>query len=251
MKNHIIVSLLFLLIGCSKDLDTLEKRGDIYYEINSEEPFSGLIINKYESGQKHTKGYLTNGREDGYWTWWYEGSPKNHIRLYLDNILDNLPYLFYDSWENYGQKRKVVDYLDGTKDGLSTEWYENGQKKSEGKFEDDKKDDLWKDYYENGQLQEEGHYKEGKLEGLWRRYFDNGILSIKGNYKDDKQEGFWKSYYDNGQLYLDRIYKDGKLEGLWKSYYDNGQLKYEWNYKEGELISQKCWDEEGNEKECD
>jgi antitoxin component YwqK of YwqJK toxin-antitoxin module len=227
MKNHIIISLLFLLIGCSKDLDTLEKRGDIYYEINSEEPFSGLIINKYESGQKHTKGYLTNGREDGYWTWWYEGSPKNHIRLYLDNILDNLPYLFYDSWENYGQKRKVVDYLDGTKDGLSTEWYENGQ------------------------LQEEGHYKEGKLEGLWRRYFDNGILSIKGNYKDDKQEGFWKSYYDNGQLYLDRIYKDGKLEGLWKSYYDNGQLKYEWNYKEGELISQKCWDEEGNEKECD
>ena len=227
MKNHIIVSLLFLLIGCSKDLDTLEKRGDIYYEINSEEPFSGLIINKYESGQKHTKGYLTNGREDGYWTWWYEGSPKNHIRLYLDNILDNLPYLFYDSWENYGQKRKVVDYLDGTKDGLSTEWYENGQ------------------------LQEEGHYKEGKYEGLWRRYFDNGILSIKGNYKDDKQEGFWKSYYDNGQLYLDRIYKDGKLEGLWKSYYDNGQLKYEWNYKEGELISQKCWDEEGNEKECD
>ena len=203
MKNHIIISLLFLLIGCSKDLDTLEKRGDIYYEINSEEPFSGLIINKYESGQKHTKGYLTNGREDGYWTWWYEGSPKNHIRLYLDNILDNLPYLFYDSWENYGQKRKVVDYLDGTKDGLSTEWYENGQ------------------------LQEEGHYKEGKYEGLWRRYFDNGILSIKGNYKDDKQEGFWKSYYDNGQL------------------------KYEWNYKEGELISQKCWDEEGNEKECD
>ena len=227
MKNQIIISLLFLLIGCSKDLDTLEKRGDIYYEINSEEPFSGLIINKYESGQKHTKGYLTNGREDGYWTWWYEGSPKNHIRLYLDNILDNLPYLFYDSWENYGQKRKVVDYLDGTKDGLSTEWYENGQ------------------------LQEEGHYKEGKLEGLWRRYFDNGILSIKGNYKNDKQEGFWKSYYDNGQLYLDRIYKDGKLEGLWKSYYDNGQLKYEWNYKEGELISQKCWDEEGNEKECD
>jgi antitoxin component YwqK of YwqJK toxin-antitoxin module len=227
MKNQIIISLLFLLIGCSKDLDTLEKRGDIYYEINSEEPFSGLIINKYESGQKHTKGYLTNGREDGYWTWWYEGSPKNHIRLYLDNILDNLPYLFYDSWENYGQKRKVVDYLDGTKYGLSTEWYENGQ------------------------LQEEGHYKEGKLEGLWRRYFDNGILSIKGNYKDDKQEGFWKSYYDNGQLYLDRIYKDGKLEGLWKSYYDNGQLKYEWNYKEGELISQKCWDEEGNEKECD
>ena len=163
MKNHIIVSLLFLLIGCSKDLDTLEKRGDIYYEINSEEPFSGLIINKYESGQKHTKGYLTNGREDGYWTWWYEGSPKNHIRLYLDNILDNLPYLFYDSWENYGQKRKVVDYLDGILDGLYTEWYENGQKSYEGTFKDGKLDGLQTGWYENGQKGKDVTYKDGIL----------------------------------------------------------------------------------------
>mgnify|MGYP006188358569 FL=1 len=59
------------------------------------------------------------------------------------------------------------------------------------------------------------------------------------------------SYYDNGQLYLDRIYKDGKLEGIWKSYYENGQLNYEWNYKEGKLISQKCWDENGNKIECE
>jgi antitoxin component YwqK of YwqJK toxin-antitoxin module len=58
------------------------------------------------------------------------------------------------------------------------------------------------------------------------------------------------SYYENGQLYLDRTYKDGKLEGIWKSYYENGQLNYERNYKEGELISQKCWDENGNVKEC-
>ena len=163
MKNHIIISLLFLLIGCSKDLDTLEKRGDIYYEINSEEPFSGLIINKYESGQKHTKGYLTNGREDGYWTWWYEGSPKNHIRLYLDNILDNLPYLFYDSWENYGQKRKVVDYLDGILDGLYTEWYENGQKSYEGTFKDGKLDGLQTGWYENGQKGKDVTYKDGIL----------------------------------------------------------------------------------------
>ena len=170
MKNHIIISLLFLLIGCSKDLDTLEKRGDIYYEINSEEPFSGLIINKYESGQKHTKGYLTNGREDGYWTWWYEGSPKNYIRLYLDNILDNLPYLFYDSWENYGQKRKVVDYLDGTKDGLSTEWYENGQKKEEGTYKDGKEDGLWTGWYDNGQKKQEG------TENEWTYWNEDGSL---------------------------------------------------------------------------
>jgi len=194
MKNHIIISLLFLLIGCSKDLDTLEKRGDIYYEINSEEPFSGLIINKYESGQKHTKGYLTNGREDGYWTWWYEGSPKNHIRLYLDNILDNLPYLFYDSWENYGQKRKVVDYLDGTKDGLSTEWYENGQKKEEGTYKDGKEDGLWTGWYDNGQKEIEGTFKDGKPDGLSTLWYENGQKRQEGT------ENEWTYWNEDGSV---------------------------------------------------
>ena len=194
MKNHIIISLLFLLIGCSTELDTLEKRGDIYYEINSEEPFSGLIINKYESGQKHTKGYLTNGREDGYWTWWYEGSPKNHIRLYLDNILDNLPYLFYDSWENYGQKRKVVDYLDGTKDGLSTEWYENGQKKEEGTYKDGKEDGLWTGWYDNGQKEIEGTFKDGKPDGLSTLWYENGQKRQEGT------ENEWTYWNEDGSL---------------------------------------------------
>ena len=194
MKNHIIISLLFLLIGCSTELDTLQKRGDTYYEINSEEPFSGLIINKYESGQKHTKGYLTNGREDGYWTWWYEGSPKNHIRLYLDNILDNLPYLFYDSWENYGQKRKVVDYLDGTKDGLITEWYENGQKKEEGTYKDGKEDGLWTGWYDNGQKEIEGTFKDGKPDGLSTLWYKNGQKKQEGT------ENEWTYWNEDGSL---------------------------------------------------
>jgi antitoxin component YwqK of YwqJK toxin-antitoxin module len=188
----LIISLLFLLIGCSTELDTLQKRDDTYYEIISEEPFSGLIINKYESGQKHTKGYLTNGREDGYWTWWYEGSPKNHIRLYLDNILDNLPYLFYDSWENYGQKRKVVDYLDGTKDGLSTEWYENGQKKEEGTYKDGKEDGLWTGWYDNGQKEIEGTFKDGKPDGLSTLWYENGQKRQEGT---ENEWTYWNEDY--------------------------------------------------------
>jgi len=193
-KLYPLLSVLFLIVSCSTELDTLQKRGDTYYEINSEEPFSGLIINKYESGQKHTKGYLTNGREDGYWTWWYEGSPKNHIRLYLDNILDNLPYLFYDSWENYGQKRKVVDYLDGTKDGLSTEWYENGQKKEEGTYKDGKEDGLWTGWYNNGQKEIEGAFKDGKPDGLSTLWYENGQKRQEGT------ENEWTYWNEDGSL---------------------------------------------------
>jgi len=34
-------------------------------------------------------------------------------------------------------------------------------------------------------------------------------------------------------------------------HYPNGQKRIEGTYKDGELISQECWDEDGNEKECD
>jgi len=104
--------------------------------------------------------------------------------------------------------------------------------------------------YEGGEKKSEGNIKDGKGDGKWTLWYENGQKKSEGKFEDDKKDGLWKDYYENGQLYLDRIYKDGKLEGLWKSYYNNGQLKYEWNYKEGELISQKCWDEDGSVKEC-
>jgi antitoxin component YwqK of YwqJK toxin-antitoxin module len=33
-------------------------------------------------------------------------------------------------------------------------------------------------------------------------------------------------------------------------WYANGQKKSEKTYNYGKLISSKCWDEDGNEKEC-
>ena len=54
-KLYPLLSVLFLILGCSTDLDSLQERNNIYYEVNSDKPFSGLIINKYESGQKNQK----------------------------------------------------------------------------------------------------------------------------------------------------------------------------------------------------
>ena len=138
MKNHIIISLLFLLVGCSKtptDLDTLNKRGDTYYKVNSEEPFSGSVINKYESGQNQMKGSLENGKDDGLVTIWYEN----------------------------GQMVIKGTYKDGKKDGLQIQWWDNGQKMYEGIDKDRKLDGLWTFWYENGQKLKEETYKDGEL----------------------------------------------------------------------------------------
>ena len=52
----LIISLLFLLIGCSTDFDTLQDRNGIAYEANSEKPFSGRFHLEFESGKKKQKG---------------------------------------------------------------------------------------------------------------------------------------------------------------------------------------------------
>ena len=43
---------------------------------------------------------------------------------------------------------------------------------------------------------------------------------------------------------------DNKLDGLWTSWFINGQKKFEKTFKMNELISKKCWDEDGNECVC-
>ena len=73
-------------------------------------------------------------------------------------------------------------------------------------------------------------------------------------YKSNLFTGIAFSKYDNGQLEREANYKDGKYDGVYKRWYDNGQLDLEYNYKDGkkdgDIISEKCWDEEGNEIDC-
>ena len=48
----------------------------------------------------------------------------------------------------------------------------------------------------------------------------------------------------------EKTYKYGKEEGFLTTWYENGQKQLEGTIKNGEAISQKCWDEDGNETEC-
>ena len=150
MKRLLLIVLpLLLIVGCSTDIDTLQKRGDTYYKINSDKPFSGLIVNKYESGQKYTKGYLTNGRKDGIWTWWYENGQKSKEVDYFDGkTLDVL----YKKWDDNGQNEEGT-LKDRKLDGFVTEWYENGQKKYETIYKDGKLISK-KEWIEHGSLKE-------------------------------------------------------------------------------------------------
>ena len=81
----------------------------------------------------------------------------------------------------------------------------------------------------------------------------SGKLYAEIEFKDGKRDGIFKGYsiVHPGKLLTEANWKDGREHGTWKDYYENGQLQAEKNYTLGKLISQRCWDEEGNKIECE
>ena len=55
----------------------------------------------------------------------------------------------------------------------------------------------------------------------------------------------------NGMMWWETSYKNGVKDGFTREWYKSGQLFKEAIYKDGKLVSQKCWDEEGEVFECD
>jgi len=106
------------------------------------------------------------------------------------------------------------------------------------------------EYYENGQKYREVTLKDGKGDGFSTQWWESGQKMFEGTYKDGVLDGKSTWWHENGQKSYTSTLKDGKKDGLMTGWYENGQKKDEGTYKDGELISTKCWDEDGNEIDC-
>ena len=114
-----------------------------------------------------------------------------------------------------------------------------------------------------------------------REYYSNGQVSITSTKKnffhfEYKIFGEWyefgnhegriiKKYYPNGEIKSIRQKLNGDDIGEYKNFYDNGQLKelgkFEKSFNKEStiydppyiiyMVRQKCWDEDGNEVECE
>ena len=145
MTKNLTTLLLTLLVlgGCSN-----EDSGDhlIYYEVNSQTPFTGSSLWYYENGQLEASRNWKDGEQDG---------PEE---IYYEN----------------GQLSFKRNWKDGELDGPEEYYYENGQLSFKGNWKDGKEDGPYEVYYENGQLKSKGNLKDGKEEGLSKNYDENG-----------------------------------------------------------------------------
>ena len=161
MKNFLIISLFFLIVGCPKLIDEpslIEKNGVMYLP-QSDKPYSGDVSKLDNFGKTLLKGTYKNGKKDGLWTQWYVNGQKDFEDLWKDGNLDGLSTFWYED----GQKMGEGTYKNGNRVGLYTQWFENGQKEYEETYKGGKEDRLWTWWYENGKKLKEETYKDGEL----------------------------------------------------------------------------------------
>jgi antitoxin component YwqK of YwqJK toxin-antitoxin module len=223
-----------------KDLETLVFKDRLGYEVNSDEPYSGKMYQIFDNGiinnflinglfpnptwtfvssdSQIFKGNLKNGRWLGY-NYYDQGFQYNNDLMgsdgdLTDYIIDNSELLIFIN--------KIIvfhlSFKNGTRDITITNWYND-----EGKITS-------KMSYTNCKIVEDMDYGS--------------------NYTFGEQDGEFTFWYENGQKRGEGTFKDGEKDGLWTGWYENGQKEGEVTFKDGELISEKCWGENGNRIEC-
>ena len=146
----------------------LRKRNGLFFLPNESKPYSGenLCIFKNESGQKHLKGSIKNGKKHGVQTIWL----KN------------------------GHKLEQVTFKDGTLNGEFMGWHLNGQKAVHGYVKNYEAGmDIWSvqngkftQWYENGNIRIESNFKDGEYNGSHTYWNENGQIIAESNWKDGK-----------------------------------------------------------------
>ncbi len=139
----------------NKVVNKLVKRGDYYYELGHDQPFTGKFISRYENGQIEKEAHYKNGFADGLYTAWHLSGYKESEGLYSIGRQEAL----WTWWNDCGQQIIEKYYKNGIKHGLWVDWHANGQKKVEGNFVHGKREGVVTIWNEDGVIISETLYK--------------------------------------------------------------------------------------------
>lgn len=69
----------FFCLSCSDREITayqLQQRGELYYAVNEENPYTDKVVKLYKNGQKSFEHHYKNGHLHGLYTEWYDNGQK-------------------------------------------------------------------------------------------------------------------------------------------------------------------------------
>ena len=95
-------------------------------------------------------------------------------------------------------------------------------------------------------------YKNGIKDGPRRNWYANGQLNQDEMNKDGRAMGLQREWHENGQLrFKYKVNEKGIEDGPLVEWHENGRMLSKRNYKNGELLSEKCFSEDGKEIDCE
>ena len=189
MKNHIIISLLFLSVGLSQqeyNIEHLLERDGVYIKKFSDEIVNGKVFQMF-GDMKVPLGKMKDGKKEGKWMVWYDN----------------------------GTKQEEQNYKDGKKNGLTTKWTENGRRR-ETQYLNDEVYGLETIYTGVGGVLTEIDWIDS-LNFIGSRFYEDGTIMSKGEFVNNKPydgQFIGRDKFDGNRLDLRktrRTYEKGKL----------------------------------------
>jgi len=204
----------------------------------------GFTVFKYENGNISSKGFIKNGKPDGYWKTYYENgilkSEGNRKNFELDS-----------TWKFYSEDGKLIldiTYKNGKKNGIKTTYLQKEIIKET--YLNDIKEGFASYYYADTTLRLTVKFVKGREQGYAREFspkgdvislleYKNGYLINKENVNrlnsDSLKQGKWVTFYQNGNEKSEGYYKSGIKNGYFKEYSEDGNLVSITKYVDGEI----------------
>ena len=183
--SFLLVAAFLILTSCASDREvpahSLVERQRLVYEVNTDDPFTGVALLHHENGLLAAKFILKDGQLDGPSEIYYENGqlqarldfmPPDEGELFLLSLSEGIEaiergatneQLWLTDDEELGYTI-IYDSFDGP-----VEFYqENGQPQVKSTFKNGQRDGPFETYYENGQPQVKVTFKNGQRDGPLR-----------------------------------------------------------------------------------
>ena len=212
---------------------SLVERYGLWYEINSNVPFTGVLRvyknNIYNSNKKLvSKKTFKDGKYDGEHLN-YHNNGQLAARINYRNGIYHGEYLNY---HNNGQLAERKNYKNGVYHGEQTSFYNNGAIKNRISYKFGKYEGINESFQINGQSIKTERYSANKKDGMQEYFFNSGQLNKRERYSAGKKNGQQESFYPEGQQLSNlENYKDGKLHGKYEKFFPDGRSMLRTTYK--------------------
>lgn len=233
-----------------ENLASMNSRNNLYYPINSNEPYSGPFFSVHLNGKVKQQGVIKDGQilSQPFITFYDNGQTKKidfqgSVLEYYQNGQITSKTTIED--ENI---QIIAYYEDGSLE-ISYGGYITGEIASKEFITDNPYAKYLRDtnqvyvfngemqiFYPSGKQQQYSNYNKGSLDGEKITYYENEQIERKESYKNGLLNGEKLTYYDNGELKSKSFFIDNELDGESLTYFDNGKIKSFREYSKGMSI---------------